>query len=119
VIVVVGKEPLLLLLGWCEAKDVIVVVGKEPLLLLLGWCETKDVIVVVGKEPLLLLLGWCEAKDVIVVVGKDLPEGGGGFHPQLRTQWLSAMVLRLALKVLKISPVYLTPPRRLRRFFVH
>jgi hypothetical protein len=35
---------------------VIVVVGKEPLLLMLRWCEAKDVIVVVGKEPLLLLL---------------------------------------------------------------
>ncbi len=59
-------------------------------------------IVVVGKETLLLLLRWFETKDMIVVVGKDLPEGGGGFHPQLRAQRLSAMVLRLALKVLKL-----------------
>ncbi len=41
---------------------------------------------------------------MIVVVGKDLAEGGGGFHPQLRAQWLSAMFLRLALKLLKLFP---------------
>jgi hypothetical protein len=119
VIVVVGKEPLLLLLGWCEAKDVMVV-GKSggpfPLLLLLGWCEAKDVIVVVGKEPLLLLLGWCEAKDVIVVVGKDLPEGGGWFHPQLRAQGLSAMFLRLALKILKLFTLHNTHKAVLKIF---
>ncbi len=119
-VMVVGKSggpfPLLLLLGWCEAKDVIVVVGKEPLLLLLGWCEAKDVIVVVGKEPLLLLLGWCEAKDVIVVVGKDLPEGGGWFHPQLRAQGLSAMFLRLALKILKLFTLHNTHKAVLKIF---
>ncbi len=89
--------------------------GPFPLLLLRR-CEAKDVIVVVGKDlperdrgrpfPLLLLLLWCEAKDVIVVVGKDLAKGGGGFHPQLRAQRLSAMVLRLALTVLKLFPVH-------------
>ncbi len=59
-----------------------------------------------GPSPLLLLLRWCETKDMIVVIGKDLPKGGGGFHPQLRAQRFSAMVLRLALKILKLFTVH-------------